>query len=495
MEGGFAPGETIARVATNGLATSISVSLAEGTYYARVRGVRDGLLTAPSNEVLVVVGAARPPSAPEGLAARSVGQDVTLAWRDTFLGGAPEQVVMDVSGDAEATLPMPTGGTFTIGPVPNGTYMISLRAVNAAGSSERSRSTVVSVPGTFPAVVQGPSHPPNTSPIAVRYEAYTTPRLREFASREGLDNVLAGAPSEFEAMLRLKDWVAAQFPEGIPDPYPPWDAMTVLDWIRSGRTGGFCAQYAQVFLQALAAYGIPARYVGTGRSDNPIAHLTTEVWSNQFNKWVLLDVHFNVHFEQAGIPLSALEVHDAYVRGRDSQLSAVLGRAREGHADPLAYPHRATEFFYYLHYHLKANHISVPKGPPDDLFNDAVGWLDEHTVPWESSPVPSPLPHIKPTRVITRDRSAVELGANQVWLSLHRTGPMQMTMRIQHSVLQLHRFESRVIDSTGLPGPWRAERVPDLTWAIGPTDRAFEVRGVNVLGIAGPSSRVELRTR
>jgi hypothetical protein len=492
VEGGFAPGETWASAVIPGAATSATFVLANGVYFARLRAVRDGVATAASNEVEVVVGPLRRPSAPDAVAGLALGSDLALTWRNTYEGGAPAEVLLEVTGTVQAGFAVPATGHSTFGGVPDGTYTVRLRARNSAGVSEPSAPVTLTIPGTSVQVVERPAEEPDAPRPPVRYEDFTAPRLAQFAAREQLNAVLYGASTEFESMLRLKDWVAVQWPSGDPNPYPPWDAMTILDWIREGRTGGFCAQYAQVFLQALAAFGIPARYVEVGKTDNPYNHYTTEVWSNDFNKWVLMDVYFNLHFERGGVPQSVLEVHDAFVRGDDDDLELVRGEVRNGHPDPTNHPHRTAELFYYLRFHLKADHVTAPFEPPADRYEDSVEWLDDHTVPWELSTVQSEFPHERLTRVATDDRALVEWRPNQVWITPRRTGPMQFTLNLRHTVLQLARFEYRVIDDAGVAGPWHPHGSPQLAWTIGPRDRRLEVRGVNVRGIAGPVSAVAI---
>ncbi len=236
--------------------------------------------------------------------------------------------------------------------------------------------------------------------LPFRYESPWLPRLNELGLRERLDEVVGGRSREFERILRLKDWVAAQFPTTVPDPYPPWDALVVLDWIRGGLTGGFCAQYAQIFLQSLAYLGIPARYVEIGTAENPYGHFLTEVWSSEYDKWVLMDPNYNVHFERDGIPLSALEIHDALLAGAAGTVSPVLGPTREGLPDPYAWPLHMVELFYYLRFDLKADHLTDP-ATPFDRWNDMVEWQDPRTVPWELSPVPSVFPKERLTRLVT----------------------------------------------------------------------------------------------
>ncbi len=492
VEGGFAPGERWTEAVVEGTATTAVFALPNGVYFARLRAVHDGIRTGASNEVEVIVGPLRRPSAPEAVTGLAVGSDVALAWRNTYGGGAPADVLVDVTGTFRETFVVPATGRVTFPGVPNGSYTITLRGRNAAGIGDASAPVTLSLPGASLQVVQAPPQASDAPRLPVRHEDFSTPRLAEFAVREHLAAVMQGASSEFEGILRLKDWVYAQWAYGIPDPYPPWDAMTILDWIRAGSTGGFCGQYAQVFLQALAAAGIQARYLEVGPVDNPYNHFTTEVWSNDFNKWVLMDATYNNHFEREGVPQSALEVHDAFVQGDDPDLALVLGSVQAGHPDPRHFPHRTAEIYYYTRYHLNANHVTAPSEPPFDRFDDMVEWHDDHTVPWETSTVPSPYPHERLTRVATGDRQAVEWRPNQVWLSPRRTGPMAFTLDLQHTVLQPSHAEYRVIDDAGVAGPWRAHTSLQLTWTVGAHDRRLEVRGVNIRGVAGPVSAVAI---
>ena len=211
-------------------------------------------------------------------------------------------MLLDVSGPVGGSFPIGATGSFRVDGVPDGVYTLRLRAQNAAGTSAATPAVTLTLPGLEARVQQGPTLPPGHAGLPIRYEHLDAARIEQLAAREGLATIVAGAATEFEAVLALKEWVAAQFPHSDPDPYPPWDALIILDAIRAGLTGGFCAQYSQVMLQSLAALGIPARYLEVGHETNPYAHYPIEYWSNQFNKWVLLDVDYNLHFEKDGVP-------------------------------------------------------------------------------------------------------------------------------------------------------------------------------------------------
>ena len=62
--------------------------------------------------------------------------------------------------------------------------------------------------------------------------------------------------------------------------------------------------------------------------------------------------------------MSALEVHDAFITKRLSDVVVMRAPRRNGHPDPYRVPHGTTEFHYYLRFHLKADHLSKPDEPP-----------------------------------------------------------------------------------------------------------------------------------
>ena len=128
--------------------------------------------------------------------------------------------------------------------------------------------------------------------------------LRPLRNREGLDKVVTGAKTDIEVFLRLMEWVRSQWSPGRPDPYPPIDATVILDKIRKGETGGFCAQYCFVLVQSLQSLGYKARYVTIK------GHEVTEVWSPELSKWVMLDPLYELYVMKGTIPLSVIEIHN-----------------------------------------------------------------------------------------------------------------------------------------------------------------------------------------
>src|SRR5690606_10070669 len=75
------------------------------------------------------------------------GTTLGLAWRNTFGGGAPSGLVLDVTGALTTSIPIGVSESFAFTGVPGGNYTLRLRAANAAGMSSASNPVSVSFPG------------------------------------------------------------------------------------------------------------------------------------------------------------------------------------------------------------------------------------------------------------------------------------------------------------------------------------------------------------
>ena len=141
--------------------------------------------------------------------------------------------------------------------------------------------------------------------------------LARFRQAENLDAIVGDVTSDEERARKLLHWTRAQFEPGRPDPYPPPDAMTTLSEIRAGRTGGFCAQYAFVLVQALQSFGKPARVVTI------VDHEVVETWLADQARWTMLDPLFDLQLiDQGGRSLSAIEIRNAHHAGATLAVTA-----------------------------------------------------------------------------------------------------------------------------------------------------------------------------
>lgn len=148
LAGGLAVGETLAVVPLGTAVPRVTLTAPSGIYFLRVHTVEDTALAQPSNEVPVVVNVPAAPSAPTALLATTSGGQLDLVWTNTFAGGAPTGVTLQVTGDLAGAAPLGLTDRFSFNGVPPGTYQMSVVATNAAGTSAPSAPVTVTFPGT-----------------------------------------------------------------------------------------------------------------------------------------------------------------------------------------------------------------------------------------------------------------------------------------------------------------------------------------------------------
>jgi hypothetical protein len=154
--------------------------------------------------------------------------------------------------------------------------------------------------------------------IPFRNEPLDHPNLKKLRNDYKLDQVVQGAHTELELMLRLAQWSCNywDWPNHIGECYPAWDALEILKPERDGSpVGGFCQQFNVVFLQACESFGFSGRAIsisqGRLQEKHPAGgHEIVELWSNEWKKWVYVDgaLAWYVVDEKSGTPLSVWEL-------------------------------------------------------------------------------------------------------------------------------------------------------------------------------------------
>jgi hypothetical protein len=147
VEGGINPGETLASIPTGSTAPTFTFAAPAGAFYLRVRAATQDARSLPSNEILIFVNVPAPPSAPANLLGLVDASSVALSWVNTYAGGAPTSLWLNVTGAITTRLPLPFGETFTLAGVPAGTYTLSVSAANAIFMSPPSNAVTLTFPG------------------------------------------------------------------------------------------------------------------------------------------------------------------------------------------------------------------------------------------------------------------------------------------------------------------------------------------------------------
>jgi len=159
-------------------------------------------------------------------------------------------------------------------------------------------------------VVDGNGLQPIQKEVPFVYDSPETLQLRELSAKYRLGAYLRPGTSEYGQMLALAAWVGSRWDHGV-DPAPGDGGVSKpADVVAAGERGAkfWCEIAARVTVQAATSVGWPARLVTASSDGYNWHHALAEIWSNQFNKWILVDTDYNILYESDGIPLSAYEL-------------------------------------------------------------------------------------------------------------------------------------------------------------------------------------------
>jgi hypothetical protein len=149
------------------------------------------------------------------------------------------------------------------------------------------------------------------SSVDWEWESSDRPEFAELRKLENLDEVVAGSRTEFNAQVKLLDYVTKRWRHSSPIPeYPGWDAKSILNRINNAGGGGMCIQFNNTLGGLLLAYGYQARLV------NVVGHEVCEVWNDEYGKWIFLDADYENHYNSdvnTNEPLNLLELHQRYL--------------------------------------------------------------------------------------------------------------------------------------------------------------------------------------
>ncbi|MEX0715279.1 MAG: hypothetical protein WD066_01765 [Planctomycetaceae bacterium] len=157
---------------------------------------------------------------------------------------------------------------------------------------------------------------------------YHDPALVHLRRQYELEKVVAAGEDEWSRQLLLKEWVHDRIPGGTPN-VRVRTAHEILEAAAKGEKF-WCTFYAITYTECALALGWQARKIGVDRNHGPEGagsthHGVSEVWSNQFRKWVVIDPQSNLHFEKDGVPLSAWDIRAAWLKDQGKGVRHLVG--------------------------------------------------------------------------------------------------------------------------------------------------------------------------
>ena len=153
--------------------------------------------------------------------------------------------------------------------------------------------------------------------------------LKELAVKYPILPAIKNTTTDKEKLLGILNWTNSRWKHSGNQVPSKSDAITILDEAKAG--GRFpCFAYAIVLKSQLENAGFRARtvYLKTKdvetRKTSP-GHVATEVYSNEYNKWVFLDGQFNIMPVLNGTPLNAVEFQQALTHNYNELEAQSLG--------------------------------------------------------------------------------------------------------------------------------------------------------------------------
>jgi hypothetical protein len=328
------------------------------------------------------------------------------------------------------------------------------------------------------------------------YQPFDEPRLHELRMKYELDKITTAAESEFAGMVRLREWTRSQFRRSDYQPIMVnFDALEVLDRRLRNTTGTKrpqqfydpCHFFPLLYTQILLSVGHQARLVS-------ITHGMTEVWSNQYRKWVLMDAELNLHYEKNGIPLNMLEIFEENYTERPSQVQINRGHQT---SDP------NTTLVYLGVEQLSAENMIKSHHTHLDLVDLRNDWMTNHyfaghparsefnSLVYADPRLKKPIAFARRLRPITHRKADFYWTLNQTEILAHKEfadATLQLAFR---TVTPNFDYFEIIIDNRYK----LRSSSPVYAWKLHEGENTFTITAFNAFGVKGISSFVNLTVK
>jgi hypothetical protein len=223
-------------------------------------------------------------------------------------------------------------------------------------------------------------------------------------------------------------------------------------------------------------------------------HGQTEVWSNQYAKWVLMDAELNAHYVKDAVPLNMLELFELGHRIRQAGIKVIQTPQRSG--DPST----------------TLAHLKIDKLKPEIIFDISLAntfeivemrndWMtnhycwghprrsDQNSLVYDPPGKSFPPRYEKLMRPVTSRSEDLYWTLNQteLWAKMG-TSTQEILLEFKTVTPNYSHFEVRV-DAQ----PVAIVKDSRSTWSLHTGGNKLRVRAVNRFGVKGPESSVVVR--
>lgn len=325
--------------------------------------------------------------------------------------------------------------------------------------------------------------------------------LIQYREKFQLERLIENSENEWHSIRLIRNWVYMQNSRGGGDGPAGVSMADTESLVLACNSGAsfFCTYFARMMVASCLSLGFVARLVSIGvdfeRWGKNRGHGVCEVWVNEFKKWVLIDAHFDTHFEIKGIPLSAYEIHRAAVEGREKEVdfskgpqgflvdSFEVGRDWPSGGSIL-------DTYFWHNYHLKNTPFHV-SGSWD--FTKYLLLVDESHdgKVWEQGKNKKHVAY-KNKFIIESNLNEVYFDVNSVYLEPNVKPKLESDRGIVVFDVGTFTPNLKCLEIQLDKSNWQPQTVwTRVQWALHKGDNSFAIRTVNKLGRRGPVTRLE----
>ena len=354
--------------------------------------------------------------------------------------------------------------------------------------------------GTKEISVDQSGNPPLKKNTAFQmHEDLTSPKFQALKEKYQIDTIFTGDEDEFERMLKLRHWIRSIIHiSDFETAYPGEGvAETILDEALNGQ-GYHCGHYMIVQNAVMNAYGYVTRCLGAGpgvKGGPDGHHGINEVWSNQYRKWFLSDAKYDHHFEINGVPMSALEVREEFLKNKVADVVLVKGPDRtpiesDGVANDKGAMIQKTRADFaqtytwiewekfndrYTNWPASSDHVSILNMYEDDYFKNNT-WIWDGKPHWAYN--------VKDHLNRVSDRNAIEWTPNTIASNVKIEGDI-VRIELHSETPNLKSYQMRELPD----GAWKdVPAAIEIQLDKEKTENVF--RTVNLAGVAGPEHKI-----
>ncbi|MBS1608680.1 MAG: transglutaminase domain-containing protein [Bacteroidetes bacterium] len=336
--------------------------------------------------------------------------------------------------------------------------------------------------------VDNPQYFPNTA--FQSYEDLSSPKFKALKEKYQLDTIFHGETDELKRILLLRNWIRKTISINDPGPHPgDGSCESILDNALKGA-GYHCGHFMVVQNAIMNAYGYVTRCLGAGPggADGKDGHHgIDEIWLNTYHKWFLSDAKYDHHFEKNGVPLSALEIRDEYLKNRAADIVMVNGPNRTPVEYDEQYKTSKAEFartYSWIEWDMYSDRYTPNAGIKGDrgiltMYNDS--FFKTHTWIWDGKPHWA---YNTKFMNLVADRHAIEWTPN--------------TIASKVTIIK-NKVKIELSSSTPNLKTYQMKEMPDTDWkdvtnivelSLKNNKNEFVFHTVNLAGVTGPEHKV-----